>query len=270
MKKMFVVVGCIVLGCLLVEATTPLTPSPVLGVSAEEWAKLSPKERMMRKVGGMIQNKTTGVGFVVVINAQEKVDEEFLRVWADKLEDVSWLRVKYMKQEKITFDDLDAVIQKTRANRAVVVAELPGFPRVMVLPESRAVIVNVAALTVDGKIDKLNERVAKEVSRAFAYAFGVMMSERPGVLDEVGSLKELDELLVDIFTVDVVFAIEQVASKIGMRRFGRIIYRDACERGIAPAPKNIWQQRIYDAVRAQREAGAVNAIKIEYDPKKGK
>ena len=253
------------------EAGAPVKHSPVPGVSDEEWAQLPPKERMMRAVGGMIPNKTTGEGNVAIIDIQGKVSAEFVRKCAERLEDVTWFRVNYSKPEPaVTFNDLEPCVKAAKGNASVVVGEFSGLPRVIVLPELHAAVVNVAALTADADDQKLKERVAKEISRAFAFCFGVFSSERPGVLDAAPSIKDLDALLVDMFTQDVVFEIERPAAKLGIKRFGRIMYKHACERGIAPPPKNKWQQRIYDEVKAQRAKDGEKGIKIEFDPKKGK
>ena len=272
MRKIILFVFIVATGMTLAEESAPvLKPSPIPGVTDEEWAKLPPKERMMRAVGGMIPNKTTGEGSVAIIDAQNVVSSEKIRKCAEKLEGVMWVRVNYSKTSApVSIDGIEAATKAAKGNASVVVGEFKGLPRIMVLPEFHASIVNVTALDDGADAKKIEERVAKEISRAFAFAFGVFTSERPGVLDEAPTMKDLDAILVDIFTQEVVFEIERPAAKLGIKRFGRIMYKHACERGIAPPPKNKWQQRIYDEVKAQRAKDGEKGIKIEFDPKKGK
>ena len=251
MLKLNLVLSVFLLPLILVaeQPAKPLPKSPVPGVTDEEWSKLPPKERMMRTVGGMIPNKTTAVGSIAIIDAQNKVSQDFLRKRAEVVEGILWMRIEYSQFDgEFVLSNLDEAVKKSKGNVAVVIVDLPGLPRVLAVPESKAALVNVAALSEGADSGKLESRVAKEISRAVAFAFGVTRTDRPGVLDEVGSLKDLDDMLVDVFTMDVTLEIQRESEHYGIQRYGRIMYKTACERGIAPPPKNKWQQRVWDEV----------------------
>ena len=60
------------------------------------------------------------------------------------------------------------------------------------------------------------------------------------------------------------------ARALGIIPCRRLIYEDACREGWAPAPTNDYQKAIWESVKAEQSKDPEKAIKIKYDPKKGK
>ena len=141
----------------------------------------------------------------------------------------------------------------------------PAFPPMLVAPESRWAMVNMAPLKVADK-RLFENRVKRQLSRGFAFLCGGGESQFDGSLMSVVKTEQLDRQEDHRLPVDV------LGRFVGMMKHAGVtpaIYGDyemACQEGWAPAPTNDAQKAIWEKVHAI----PATPIKIEFDPKKGK
>ena len=79
-------------------------------------------------------------------------------------------------------------------------------------------------------------------------------------------MAELDKIVGEQFGIDTMMGVVKHLPEIGVVPDQRITYREACRKGIAPAPTNEYQKAIWE----KEHAVPKNPMKIEFDPKKGK
>ena len=227
------------------------------------------REKFVKATGGFMVDRRNAVGHAAIISAQKRLKESFLKTKAAALEKNVWFAVKYSEPSKpVAIDSIEDAVKESGGKASVVLLEADNLPTLMVLPESRCAIVNVAELAKGCNDDAaLEERASKEITRAFCFAFGAGYSSRAGgVLDPITSLDELDKILVDAIGLDVLPAVSRSAEQFGIGRFKRTTYLKACQEGWAPAPTNDVQKAIWEQTRQL----PTKPIKIEFDPEKGK
>ena len=166
----------------------------------------------------------------------------------------------------------DSVAGAFADGKAKVVVLLDGrddAPPVLAAPESGWAVVGVKNLKEGNPSEQvLHSRIRKEVWRAFAYALGVGHESVPSVLRPVYSVDELEALDTECPSPVSLDAISGCVAKRGIRRLRYASYRRACEEGWAPAPTNDVQRAIWEQVKADKERGPTNPIKIEPPGKK--
>ena len=157
-----------------------------------------------------------------------------------------------------------------RAGVAVFLDGRDGAPTLLAAPDSGWAAVGVKALKAGDPTDQVfHARVRKEVWRAFAYAFGVGHESVPSVLRPIYSLGELEAMDAECPSPISLDAITKCAARRGISRFRYVSYHQACREGWAPAPTNDAQRAVWEQVKADKERGPTNPIKIE-PPKKGR
>ena len=242
-------------------------------VNAAEKKPLTDAERqarraeMMRRTGGPI--KVPPTGFVAMVDYQSRADFErtskkFIETFAG-----FGFAAKPQKSDKpFSIRDLSTKAKELGAGSVVFIVDDPTLPMSLVSIETRAGLVNVAALAADNPNPALlTRRTCKMIGRVSMLASGGAESSSPtSDLQPVTNLKELDINEGQGDEVYVMMGVISGMAKAGVTAERRMTYLQACKAGIAPEPTNAVQKAIWDEVRKLPE----KPIKIEFDPKKGK
>lgn len=215
------------------------------------------RTKSIEKAGGMIRAPASG-SYIVVLNNQKRISAETLRNVSDEIEKVLSFCVSLETKSSLA-PIKDAVNRLSDTNAAVVViiADMPDQPSLLIAPENRWALVNVAALSVDGPGDKLlTERVTKEIWRAVAYVLGAADSLSDiCVMKSVHNVRDLDQLKTQICCPEPMNKIFLTASKLKLSPIRNATYRIACMQGWAPMPTNEIQKAIWEEVKAKKAAG---------------
>jgi hypothetical protein len=150
--------------------------------------------------------------------------------------------------------EIVAALKGTNVASIIVLVDRLGEPMLLVAPEERWAVVNVAALEGSGAtVEVLNARVQKEVWRAFGYLMGAANSSFPGcVMRTVNKPEDLDLLKMNKLSPEPLMKIMSQATAMGITLPKFTSYRKACEDGWAPMPTNSIQKAIWEEVKAKK------------------
>ena len=131
-------------------------------------------QKMLERTGGYVMKPGVGRGMVMFFNAQKRVAESNIVKVASSL--VRPLRIKVAVERiegAVTSADAGTRLKKSGAAAGVFVVDDAANPNtLLVAPEGRWAIVNVAALAADGAAEPfVVARTQKEAMRAFLFAF---------------------------------------------------------------------------------------------------
>jgi hypothetical protein len=137
---------------------------------------------------------------------------------------------------------------------AVSVVDAIGQPGLLVAPEERWAVVNVAALTTDkAPADVLGRRLQRELWRATCYVMGSANSTFPHcAMKPVFRPSDLDSLAL-MACPEAYMRMQSTWEKAGMHPVRMAPYRRAVEEGWAPQPTNDIQRTVWDEVHRKRE-----------------
>lgn len=237
--------------------------------------KLTPEERaarheqILRATGGRIIRPGSQQGRIAFVNAQRRIDAKFISEAPVKIEKATRFNVTFEDYaDKVNAENAAAVLAKLGATVAVFVVDEPVAPTMLVAPEDRWAIVNVAKLAADKAGDAfVSARVRKEMVRAYVQLCGGASSQYPGtILGAIKKPSDLDEFADVKLPLDVVGRTVKYMPNLGVTRAVVAEYYEACEKGWAPAPTNEYQKAIWDDFHKQPTKG----LEIKYDAKKGK
>ena len=231
-------------------------------VTARERAQM----RKAAKFGGILQRPNANPGKFAFVNAQSRVAESNL------LETVMFLR--RMTHANIVLEGGRAVTAATagtarkeaKADVAVFLVDDKVMPDMMLIsPEGKWGMVNIAALIVDGAAQPFAvARLNKEMVRAFAYVAGGCGSEFKGnLMDHIQRPDQLDSYTEARPPMDVLAKVSHRLPQLGVTPQRITTYQQACKEGWAPAPTNDVQKAIWEKVRADKERGPTNPITIQ-------
>lgn len=224
--------------------------------SANDTRNLPPPEvraRALEKhLGGFIIQPGTLNGKFAFIDMQNVVAHDSIVASADSVRVAQ--RIDVVVQNAVFGGDIlemGEAFERSGANGAVFLVDRAGLPTLLIAPEARWGIVNVAALRSDGQDgERLAQRVHKEILRGFAMVCGAADTGIPGcALQPVLSLKDLDDSAAVGISMQRQVEMEEHMQRMGITPFRRISYRQAVREGWAPAPTNEWQQAIWDKHR---------------------
>ena len=228
-------------------------------MSQEKKAELK-KMMEIRRGGPKVARPGTLKGKIGIVNAQSSAN----KAW---LEDA----VEYLRKETafdIEFMDgsFDFARPALLGDVTLFVVDSPTMPRVLVAPENRWAMVNIASLKTD-KAVFFEARTKKEISRAFAMLCGGMTSNYG--ISLVGAVTKSEDL--DIFPdgklpMDVIIRMEPYMAGFGVSPAKLVPYRIAVQEGWASPPTNEVQQAVWNEVRSLPK----KPMKIEFDPAKGR
>ncbi len=230
-------------------AGTAATPSPLpRGTRALDPTAMS---NLLARTGGMVQSPVIGPA-ILFLNTQKRVPAASLREAADQIQKM--LRLPCMVSEQVATEPVaDATKALANAHTAavIVICDAANQPSLLIAPESRWALVNVAALGGKGVSDQvLAERVQKETWRAFGYLMGAANSNfEHCLLKPVLAPADLDALKTKSICPEPFNKIMMQAQKLGMKPSRTTTYRKAVEEGWAPAPTNDIQRAICAEVK---------------------
>lgn len=246
---------CVALTAVL-SATILSAQSPVVSAPVDAQKALATRERtispaarsnMLARTGGIIQAPAEGPA-ILFLNTQKRVADAALNTPAEQMHKMLRLPTAFKSQpssEPVT-EALNALKSKDTA-AVVVVTDTPGYPSLLIAPENRWAIVNVAALgdkTVAA--ETLAERTQKELWRAFAYLMGAAHSSvQHCVMKSVLFPEDLDAFDTAELSPEPFSKIIDHAKRLGMKPQRTATYRRAIEEGWAPPPTNDFQKAIW-------------------------
>ena len=206
---------------------------------------------MLAKTGGILPTPATGPA-ILFLNTQKRIPAQALHAIPDQIQKT--LRLPCRTSDKPSSEPVaDAVsaVADTNNAAAVVIGDAAGYPALLIAPESRWALVNVAALGgPDVPADKLAERVQKETWRAFGYLMGAAnTSFEHCLLKSVFTPADLDALKAHGLSPEPFTKIMAHAQKLGMKPSRSTTYRKAVEEGWAPAPTNDFQRAIWQELK---------------------
>ncbi|HNX35033.1 MAG TPA: hypothetical protein PKM57_10420 [Kiritimatiellia bacterium] len=249
MKTVLVALSMFSLCTALFAQPAPAVQGDALKTPVSNLVRLDPAARsnMLAKTGGMIMAPAKGP-VLVFLNTQKRVTDNGLSPMADQLRKILRLSITVTdkpSQEPVT--EALAALADNNTAAVLVLADVPGYPSLLVAPENRWALVNVAAL---GDGAALTERTQKEVWRAFGYLMGAAHSNKEGcLLKPVLSAADLDALNAKMLCPEPFMKIMNLAQKLGMTPQRMTTYRKAVEEGWAPAPANDAQRAIWNELK---------------------
>ena len=228
------------------DATKPLAAKPTVRT-------MSPAVRsnLLAKTGGMLQQPVSGPA-LLFINTQTRVASSIFAETADQVHKI--LRLASSLQDRPSKEPLSEALKAlsdTNIAAVIVIGDSAGYPALLVAPEARWALVNVAALSgPDITGENLAERVQKETWRAFGYLMGAANSNfEHCLLKPVLTPEDLDALKPKTLCPEPFNKIVMHAQKLGMKPTRTTTYRKAVEEGWAPAPTNDIQRAIWSELK---------------------
>jgi len=209
------------------------------------------RSNLLAKTGGMIQAAATGP-VILFLNAQKRVTAPALRETPDQIQKLLYLPCTFRdKPSETPIADAINALAETNCAGVIVIGDSAGYPSLLVAPENRWVLINVAALGgQDVSIEQLTERVQKETWRAFGYVMGAANSNfEHCLLKPVFQPADLDALKIKVLSPEPFNKIMLQAQKLGMSSVRITSYRKAVQEGWAPAPTNDCQRAIWQELK---------------------
>lgn len=225
------------------------------------------EKRFLEHTGGRVLRPGTRRGTVVYVNCQK-------RAQADWLEESRDYMAGYSKFNVVLKDGtFDLAAPKVEGNASLFVVDDDKLPALLVAPENRWAIVNVAPLAKEAKPAFFEARVKKELTRGFCLLCGAGNSQFPRALTGgVTGPSDLDKFPDHRLPVDIEKRMASYMEPFGVTPAVMSTYRQACKEGWAPAPANDYQKQVAEAVakeKAETLKGPKSPRKIVFDPKKG-
>ena len=214
--------------------------------------------------GGIVR-KSEGKGRIVYANLQDTVPTKDIQKTMTVL-------AKYLKIRIDTFDitseeanDVKKLMLDKKAQAIIIIVDNPTDPSLLVAPEDKWAKVNI------GKFKDRNaaSRTQMELLRAFCFLCGGIGSEYKNPLTGyVSSPAQLDDSAVAQLPMDVVNRFIPYLKQLGIVPYIEATYRKACREGWAPAPTNDIQKAIWERIKADKERGPTNPLKIPMPKRK--
>ena len=202
---------------------------------------------MLAHTGGMVQQTVAGPS-LLLLNTQKRVAPAALEETADLIKRNVRLSSAFqnLPSNEPVAEALKALANPKNA-AVVVIADVAGYPSLLIAPESRWALVNVAALGgADSTAAQRTERTQKEVWRAFGYLMGAANSNfEHCLMKSVITTEDLDALKPKTLCPEPYGKIVAHAQKLGMKPSRMTTYRKAVEEGWAAAPTNDFQRAIW-------------------------
>ena len=226
------------------------------------------RAEMMRRTGGPV--KIPPQGFVAMVDCQSRAD--FAKTSAKFTETFEGFgfAAKSMKSDKpFSIKDFSTKCAELGAGSVVFVVDDADLPMSLVSIETRAGLVNVAALATDNPNPALlTRRTCKMIGRVAMLASGGAESANPtSDLQPVTTLKELDMNEGQGDEVYVMMGVINGMAKAGVTAERRMTYKQACAAGLAPSPTNDIQKAIWEQAKAEKSKKPSNPLKVNFDPK---
>jgi len=208
----------------------------------------------LQKIGGIVVESMAGRPEVVILDMQKsKSESKVASEVAASMQVMFRIPVREIENAPATAgqDPLAvAASLATQTNRvaAIVLCEDVKLPSLLIAPEGRWAVVNIAPLKADAPSPKVLEaRVRKEIWRAASFAMGAANSAFPlCLMKPVFKPTDLDALPVSMISAEPLSGIRQQFKAQGVVPVRQSSYRKACEEGWAPPPTNDIQRAIWE------------------------
>ena len=244
----------------LAQLPAPATRPSLKDMTPEQRAahKARVQERVYRHTGGFLRKPGEQRGRVVYVNAQKKAPAKWLEVSAGFFADSVKIAVDVEPGE------FNLSKPAVRGELTLFVVDDPALPVLLAAPENRWAVVNVATLGGKDVAEPFfRARVEKELTRGFCLLCGAMNSNYPmAVVGPVVRASDLDKFVDAGLPVDVVARFAPYLKPFGVTPYRTMTYKRACVEGWAPAPTNDVQKAIFEQVKADKERGPTNPLKI--------
>ena len=228
------------------------------------------RRRQSQPSGGLAYTSATAK-HIAVVNAQKTVTPAELQKAIDAV--IIHLHMPFSVVSVEKAEDLGDAIRREKSDDKVgavlVFEEGAGAEKGWVWkdPVSGVYRVNVSVLAKDAERDVLEARVRKMVWRSLAWTLDIEAGGgKMSILSPAKTLAELDAISATTPGPLQHNAMVDRLEKRGVKMVKVGTYRQACQEGWAPAPKNDEQKAIWNQVHAIPD----KPIKIEFDPKKDK
>ena len=212
-----------------------------------------------QRVGGFIEKPSTSKGSIVYVNCQQKAPKSWIDESIAYFSEVTKFKVNYAE------GSFDIKSPKVVGEASIFIIEDETLPAILVAPESRWALVNIAPIAKEQRPVFFEQRTKKELSRAFAYLCGATGSKFERSLTRgITSQAELDKNYDYELPMDIVQRFWDYMKPLGVLPAQRATYMKACQEGWAPAPTNDVQKAIWDKVHAM----PTEPLKIKPETKK--
>ena len=230
------------------------------------------QEARLAAQGGMVVQWPRDAGVFMFVNAQRRVAQDALSVCVGRLRDEFGIDMRVSQGRAPDVRAAGGEKARLGAKGAIWVVDEPALPVILAAAEDGWGMLNVAPL-LDGvpSGEVAGIRVTRELNRLFGLLNGCCstMMIPQCVMRPVHTVAGLDTLMTSSFSPESYTKISTFMKEAGYLTARRNTYYGACLEGWAPAPTNDIQRTVWERVRADRERGPSNPIKIE-PPKKAK
>lgn len=215
---------------------------------------------MLARGGERIARPGTQKGAITIVNAQTRAADAWIAKTTDGLRRETSFKIDVKKG---SFDLNKPAVE---GGATLFIVDDKALPRVLVAPEDRWAMMNVAALA-DERSAFFEARVQKELSRVFAMMCGGMASNTPiSLVGPMPTVASLDEIPTAKLPLDVLARFNPYMKAYGVTPAEMKSYRKACEEGWAPQPTNSVQKTIW----AEYHTDPSKPMEIKFDKKVGK
>lgn len=216
------------------------------------------QEILNKKVGGFVVKPGSQKGEIFYVNCQTRAS----KAWIEESVDYFAKETKF----KVSLKDgtFDLKSPKIEGQATLFIVDDEALPAILVAPENRWALVNVAVIAKEPRPAFFEARVKKELTRGFAYLCGAANSQYPRALTRgIVDHRDLDQNPDLRLPVDVMQRFRTYMETLGVTPAVQVTYRKACQEGWAPAPTNEYQQAIWN----QTHEIPSEPIKIKFEKK---
>lgn len=237
---------------------------------AERRAMMAAKRvERIAAAGGIVTRPLQG-NAARIVSAQKLVSLDFIESVVKQFNTGLSMQLEVGVMERET--DIWKIIKKAQSlpntGLVTIIVDDPKLPRILSALEDGWSVLNVNGLDDDmPPKDVYENRIRKEINRAFAQAAGAGLSmNKPCVMELAYTLHELDNIQFPVISPEAMSKIQEAGNKKKIGRIVRKTYLKACQEGWAPAPTNDIQKTIWNQIHAIPD----KPITIEFDPEKDK
>jgi hypothetical protein len=213
------------------------------------------RSNFLAKAGGFIKLPAKGDS-VRIINAQTRVSADTINEVANSMRQTFRysIVVATSKDSKEGSAWVEESLKQKDTAAVLVIIDAASQPPLIVAPEARWAIMNVAALSKIGtEANILEERTKKQLWRAYGYLMGCAHSDTDQcVMRPVFKAEDLDGLKFSTLGLESIVKIQKQTTVYGITPERMSTYRKACEDGWAPMPTNSFQKVIWEEARAKK------------------
>lgn len=259
MKKLlfaFAIVSTAVASIAAPRSISEIMKTPVKDLTPEEQAIRTEhmKATTLRLFGEDIVRPGSQKGEIAFVNAQTKLPAAEIAAVTDLLVKATKLKFVQVTEPapKCSLERAAAIGKEANDRVAILIVADDKAPAMLVAPEERWAIVNVAklgeGLPAGALYDKMFAgRCRKEIVRAFSLLCGGGSSQFAGNMFDAATVQDLDAVQ-EFLPIDMEQRYAGYLAKLGIRPAYICNYKQACQEGWAPAPTNDNQKAIWKKV----------------------